>query len=210
MKKVSLSGSPRANVGKKDASDLRKKNQIPCVVYGSGEQISFTALENDLKKIVWNPNVYQIELDIAGKKVNTIMKDIQFHPVNDRVIHVDFLELIPNKAVKVKIPVRLTGTAEGVKKGGKLFQNFRKLSLTATPEKLPDVIEVKVDDLNIGDMIRIKQLKYEGVKFLEAPEAVVAAVKTSRAVAVEDPKAVAPAAGAAAAAPAAAATPAKK
>lgn len=207
MKKVSLSGSPRANVGKKDASDLRKQNQIPCVVYGAGEQVSFTALENDLKKIVWNPNVYQIELDIAGKKYNTIMKDIQYHPVNDRVVHVDFMQLVPNKPVKVKIPVRLTGTADGVKKGGKLFQNFRKLTLMATPEQLPDVIEIKVDDLNIGDMIRIKQLKYEGVKFLETLDAVVCAVKTSRAVVEEPAKTAAPAAAAPAAA---AATPAKK
>lgn len=183
MQKVSLSGSARQNVGKKDAADLRKAGRIPCVIYGTGEQISFSVVENDLKKIVWNPNVFQIELDIDGKKKSAIMKDIQFHPVTDNVNHVDFLELIPGKAVKMKLPVRLTGSSEGVKKGGKLYQNFRKLNVLAQPDKMPDSIEVNIDHLNIGDMIRIKELNFDGVKFLEVPDAVLAAVKTSRNVA---------------------------
>ncbi len=183
MQKVSLSGSPRANVGKKDASDLRKAGNVPCVIYGGKEQISFSVPEIDLKKIVWNPNVYQIDLNLGDKVIPAIIKDIQFHTITDRVTHVDFLELIPGKSVKVKLPVRLQGTSEGVKKGGKLVQNFRKISVWGTPETLPDFVSVNIDTLDIGGMIRVRDIAAEGIRFMEAPEAVVVAVKTTRNVA---------------------------
>jgi len=104
MKKVSLSGSPRANVGKKDASDLRNKGLIPCVLYGGNGQTHFSINEIALKKVIWSPDVYNVELDIAGKKTNAIVKDVQFHKVSDRLQHIDFLELVPNKPVKLKLP----------------------------------------------------------------------------------------------------------
>jgi large subunit ribosomal protein L25 len=189
MKKVSLSGSPRANVGKKDAADLRNKGLVPCVVYGVSGQTAFSVEENPLKKIVWNPAVFQIELNIGGKVINTIMQDIQFHPVTDRVVHVDFLELVPNKPVKVKLPVRLVGSSEGVKKGGKMIQNFRKIAVVGTPETLPDAIEVNVEKLDLGQMIRIREVKIDGIKFTESPDSVIAAVKTTRNVATETPAA---------------------
>jgi large subunit ribosomal protein L25 len=208
MKKVSLSGSPRANVGSKDASLLRKAERIPCVVYGTGEQIHFSVKEIDLKKIIWNPEVFNVELNIDGKTFSTIVKDVQFHPVTDRLVHVDFLSVVPGKPFKVKLPVRITGTAEGVKKGGKLIQNFRKMLVWGTIDKMPDAIEVNVDALEIGSMIRVKDVALEGIKLLEAPEAVIAAVKVTRNVAAEEEtKAAAPATPAAAAATPAAAKP---
>lgn len=185
MKKVSLSGSPRASVGKKDAADLRNEGKIPCVLYGGPEQVSFSANENELKKIVWSPDVFMIELDINGRKGNALVKDVQFHPVTDRLVHIDFLELFPGKPVKVKLPVRLVGSAEGVKKGGKLLQNFRKISVFGAPENLPDLIEVNVEALNIGENIRIKHVSIDGIRLLEAPEAVIASVQTTRNVAQE-------------------------
>lgn len=185
MKKVSLSGSPRAGVGKKDAADLRNEGKIPCVLYGGTEQVSFSANENELKKIVWSPDVFMIELDINGRKGNALVKDVQFHPVTDRLVHIDFLELFPGKPVKVKLPVRLVGSAEGVKKGGKLLQNFRKISVFGAPENLPDLIEVNVEALNIGENIRIKHVSIDGIRLLEAPEAVIASVQTTRNVAQE-------------------------
>ncbi|MBX7094582.1 MAG: 50S ribosomal protein L25/general stress protein Ctc [Flavobacteriales bacterium] len=185
MKKVSLSGSPRAGVGKKDAADLRNEGKIPCVLYGGTEQVSFSANENELKKIVWSPDVFMIELDINGRKGNALIKDVQFHPVTDRLVHIDFLELFPGKPVKVKLPVRLVGSAEGVKKGGKLLQNFRKISVFGAPENLPDLIEVNVEALNIGENIRIKHVSIDGIRLLEAPEAVIASVQTTRNVAQE-------------------------
>jgi large subunit ribosomal protein L25 len=180
MKKVSLSGSPRANVGKKDASDLRRENLIPCVLYGGNEQVHFSAVENDLKKIIWSPEVFNVELTIGGKKTNAIVKDVQFHKVNDRLQHIDFLELVPGKEVKLRLPVRFEGAAEGVKKGGKLMVNYRKMKVLGSPEKLPEAIIVNIDGLDIGDNFRVKEISLDGIKVLEAPESVVVGVATTR------------------------------
>ncbi|MFN3341257.1 MAG: 50S ribosomal protein L25/general stress protein Ctc [Flavobacteriales bacterium] len=185
MKKVSLSGSPRANVGKKDASDLRNKGLIPCVLYGGNGQTHFSINEIALKKVIWSPDVYNVELDIAGKKTNAIVKDVQFHKVSDRLQHIDFLELVPNKPVKLKLPVRLTGSPEGVKKGGKLVQNYRKMNVMGAPEKLPEAIIVDVEKLDIGQNIRVKNINIDGLRLLETAESVVAAVETTRNVATE-------------------------
>lgn len=185
MKKVSLSGSPRANVGKKDASDLRNKGLIPCVLYGGNGQTHFSINEIALKKVIWSPDVYNVELDIAGKKTNAIVKDVQFHKVSDRLQHIDFLELVPNKPVKLKLPVRLTGSPEGVKKGGKLVQNYRKMNVMGAPEKLPEAIVVDVEKLDIGQNIRVKNISIDGLRLLETAESVVAAVETTRNVATE-------------------------
>ncbi|HCA83815.1 MAG TPA: 50S ribosomal protein L25 [Flavobacteriales bacterium] len=185
MKKVSLSGSPRANVGKKDASDLRNKGLIPCVLYGGNGQTHFSINEIALKKVIWSPDVYNVELDIAGKKTNAIVKDVQFHKVSDRLQHIDFLELVPNKPVKLKLPVRLTGSPEGVKKGGKLVQNYRKMNVMGAPEKLPEAIIVDVEKLDIGQNIRVKNISIDGLRLLETAESVVAAVETTRNVATE-------------------------
>lgn len=185
MKKVSLSGSPRANVGKKDASDLRNKGLIPCVLYGGNGQTHFSINEIALKKVIWSPDVYNVELDIAGKKTNAIVKDVQFHKVSDRLQHIDFLELVPNKPVKLKLPVRLTGSPEGVKKGGKLVQNYRKMNVMGAPEKLPEAIIVDVEKLDIGQNIRVKNISIDGLRLLETAESVVAAVETTRNVAAD-------------------------
>jgi len=198
MKKVSLSGSLRANVGKKDASALRKEGRVPCVVYGGKEQTAFHVSEIELKKIVWSPSVYAVELNIDGKVIPAVIKDIQFHPVTDRTHHIDFLELVAGKDVKVNIPVKLNGIPEGVKKGGKLYQNFRKLAVAGTLETIPETIELNVEGLNIGDNIRVRELALQGIKILELPEAVIASVKVTRN--VEEPvaavAAATPAAGA--------------
>ena len=209
MKQVSLSGSPRASVGKKDAADLRKAGNIPCVLYGGEKQISFTANEKELKKIIWSPAVYEVKITIDGKETSSIIQDIQFHPVTDGVIHVDFLEVLPGKAVKVKLPLKLTGNPEGVKKGGKLLQNFRKVSVKGAIDKIPANIILATDHLEIGMDIRVKDVKIDGLTLLEQANAVLAAVKVTRNVVEETPVAAAPAAAPAAAAPAAKA-PAKK
>ena len=205
MKKVSLSGSRRANVGSKDASELRKNGRIPCVVYGGKEQVHFHAKENDLNKIVWSPEVFEVTIDLEGGGTErAVIQEIQFHPVNNKLVHVDFLHIQDDKAVKVSLPVKVKGAAEGVKKGGKLYQNYRKLAVLGLPKHLPEVIEANIDNLNIGDDIRVKDLNVEGLTFLDTPASVVVAVKTTRNVA-EEPAAAAPAtAGAAPAAKAAA------
>lgn len=211
MKQVSLSGSPRANVGKKDAADARKAGNVPCVLYGGEKQTSFTATEKDLKKIIWSPEVYEVKLNVGGKETSAIIQDVQFHPVSDRVIHIDFLEVLPGKEVKIKLPLKLTGSPEGVKKGGRLLQNFRKVAVKGTIAKMPANITLATDHLEIGMDIRVKDVKIDGITILEQPNAVLASVKVTRNVVEETPVAAAPAAAAAAApAAAAAATPAAK
>lgn len=212
MKEVSLSGSPRENVGSKDATAVRNSGRVPCVVYGGGSQTHFTVAKLEIEKLVFTPHVSIVNLDVAGKKSKAIIQAVQFHPVTDKVHHVDFLELNDNKKVKIEIPVKVTGRSVGVMAGGKLQQVFRKVKVHALPGDLPDNLTIDITNLNVGDAIRIKELSTEKVQILNAPNAVVVAVKSARGV-VADPTAsaagAAPAAGAAAA-PAAAAKPAAK
>ncbi len=154
MKKVSLSGSPRENVGKKDTKAIRAAKRVPAVVYGSGKQTHFSVKHTDMEKIVYNKDVFNVELDVDGNKFSTIVKDIQFHPVTDRIQHVDFLELDENKKVKVDIPVVLEGRSPGVMMGGRLQQVFRKLTVFALPKDLPEEIKVDISKLRIEYLLR--------------------------------------------------------
>jgi large subunit ribosomal protein L25 len=180
MKKVSLSGSPRANVGKKDAADLRRAGRVPCVNYGTGTQTHFHLEYLDAERIIKTPNVYLIDLDVAGKKSKAIIQDTQFDPVSDKVIHIDFLEVTDNAPIKVKLPIKLTGFAAGVRSGGKLRQNFRKVTVSGMEKDLPENVEIDITPMKIGHKIRISDLKVDGLKFLDAAPAVVVAVQMAR------------------------------
>lgn len=204
MKEVSLSGSLRAGVGTKDATAVRNSGRIPCVVYGSGNQTHFSVVQLDMERLVFTPHVSIVNLDIEGKKSQAIIQDIQFHPVTDKIHHVDFLELNDNKKVKVDVPVKLTGRSVGVMAGGKLQQVFRKMKVQALPKDLPDSITIDITNLKVGDAVRVKELNTDTVQILTAQNAVVVSVKQARGVVEEAPAAGAPAA----ASPAAAAKPA--
>lgn len=180
MKKAQLSGSLRANVGKKDSKALRNAGQVPCVLYGTGEQTHFSVRSVDLEKLIFSPDVYQVELDIDGKKAVAIMKDMQMHPVKDKPMHIDFLELQDDKAVVVNLPIRTTGSAIGVMNGGKLRQPYRALKVKGLPGDLPESILVDVTKLRIGHSIRVSQLPAEKVEYLDPANAVVVAVKMAR------------------------------
>lgn len=180
MKKVSLSGSPREGVGKKDAARLRSEGQVPCVVYGSGSQTHFSVNEVQLEKMINTSNVYLFELDIDGKKTQAIIQDLQFHPVTDRVIHVDFLEATPGKELKISLPVILNGTPLGVRNGGRLSFPARSLAIKGVPADLPDAIEVEVDKIRIGQSIRVADLDYPGLKFLAREDSVIMGVRMAR------------------------------
>ena len=214
MKSVSISGSPRENVGKKDAKELRRKEQVPCVLYGGKEQIHFSAEEKAFKDLIYTPEVHTVELAIGGTTYNAILQEIQYHPLRESILHVDFLELSPKKPVKINVPVKLIGVAAGVKEGGRLDKKLRLLKVTALPADLPDTIEVNVEHLNVGDTVKVKEITSKKWTILDAPHAVIATVKGKRVEAVEaTPAAGAPAAapaGAAAKAPAAAAPAAEK
>jgi len=180
MKKVSLSGSVRKNVGKKDAKLMRREGLVPSVVYGNKEQVHFSVKENDINKIVFTPNVYMIDLDVDGRKAQAILKDVQIHPVTDKVLHADFQEVIEGKKVKVDIPVNVNGLAVGVKNGGKLVQNFRRLTAEALADNLPDTIDIDVTNVKIGGKVRVGEVDIEGVSFLNPESAVVVAVQMAR------------------------------
>ncbi|MFM7216414.1 MAG: 50S ribosomal protein L25/general stress protein Ctc, partial [Bacteroidota bacterium] len=185
---------------------LRAEGKVPCVLYGGNEQVHFSAPALDFRHLVYTPEVYTVDIHVNGKTYSAIMKDIQFHPVTDSLMHIDFMELSGDKPVNMEIPVKVSGNSVGVRAGGILVHKLRKLKISALPKHLPDQIEVKIDDLNIGDDVRVKDLHLDGVTFLDTPSNVIAGVKTTRAVAAAAPAEAAPAK----AAPAAAAPAAKK
>lgn len=180
MKAFSISGSPRANVGKKDANDLRRAGNVPCIIYGGNSQVGFYAPINAFSKLVYSPEVQTVSITVEGKTYNTKIQEIQFHPVSDKILHIDFLELFDDKLASMEIPVKITGVAPGVKAGGKLVTNMRKLKVKALPKHLPDFIEIKIDNLEIGKDVRVGDLNISGVKFLDPASVVVTAVKATR------------------------------
>lgn len=180
MKVAQLSGSPRANVGKKDAKALRDAGKVPCVLYGSGSQTHFSLDEVKVEKLVFNPDVFQIELDLEGTKATAIIQDLQQDPLSGKIIHIDFLQLDPKKPVKVSLPVRLTGSARGVLAGGKLMQVFRRVRVIGLPSALPEAITIDISPLKIGMSIRVKDLEKDGLIISEAKNAVVVAVNMAR------------------------------
>lgn len=216
MKTVTLSGSPRANVGKVDAKHLRKNGKVPCVLYGGKEQTHFSADELDFKHIIYTPEVCFVEIDMNGKKTKAILQEAQYHKLTDKLIHVDFLEIVEGKPVTMSVPVKLHGQSEGVKAGGKLNFKQRMVKIRGLANKLPDQIDINIEKIQVGKGISIADLSMEGVEFLQAPNISVVSVNMARTVVEETPAAAAttaaPAAAAkpAAGAPAAAAKPAAK
>lgn len=180
MKIVSLSGSPRANVGRKDANDLRRSGKVPCVLYGGKEQITFSAEEADFKNIIYTPEVCFVEIEVNGNKHKAVLQEAQFHKVSDKLIHADFLELHDNKPVVMEIPVKLSGTSEGVRAGGKLTLKERKLKLKALPAKMPDNVSIDITPMQIGSHIKVENLKIDGVEFLNPKNLTVVAVESTR------------------------------
>lgn len=181
MKSVALTGNKRTEVGSSQLKSLRKNNLVPCVVYGGKDNTHLTIKEVDFEKIINSPEVYFVDLDIDGTKVKTIIKDVQFHPVTDRVLHVDFLVVTEDKPVKVALPIKVKGNAKGVIAGGKLRLVSRKLKVSGLAKDLPDAIEIDISKLAIGQSIKVGELSVDGITFLDAANAVVVAVKMSRA-----------------------------
>ena len=181
MKVVSMSGSLREGVGKKDAKRLRREGMVPCVIYGGEKQLCFHASEISFKDLVYTPEVCLVRLELDGKQYDAMLQDIQYHPVNERILHADFLQIFPDKPVKIAVPIKLTGNSPGVIKGGKLQIKLRKLLIQALPADLPDNIEVSISKLNIGDSIKVGQLSGEKLSFLDPEVSVVVMVKSARA-----------------------------
>ena len=188
MKSIEIKGSLRTETGKKATRDLRKNNSVPCVLYGlnkdeNGNQVAthFTVTNDGLRNLVYTPHIYVVDLNIDGKIVTAIMKDIQFHPVTDNILHVDFLQIDESNPNVMEVPVKLEGLAEGVKAGGKLALQVRKLKVKALYNLIPERLVIDVTNLGLGKTIKVGELNYEGLQILNAKEAVVCAVKLTRA-----------------------------
>ena len=180
MKSVSIKGSKRESVGKVATKALRNAGMVPCVIYGGKSPIHFSAEEKAFKNLVFTPNVYTASLNVDGQKIAAILQDIQFHPVTDRIIHVDFYQLFEDKEITMKIPVRLTGTSPGVLNGGSLRFTNRKLKVKALPSNLPDFVTADISELKIGSKLLVSSILNDEYTFMHPDNTVVVQVRTSR------------------------------
>jgi large subunit ribosomal protein L25 len=181
MKSISIKCSKREVVGKKEAKRLRTEGLVPGVMYGGEEPIHFYAPEKEFKPLIYTPHVYLVDLDIDGTVYQSIIKDSQFHPVEERLLHVDFLRTSEDKMVKVEIPIKVEGFAKGIRKGGKLKQNLRTLKVKGMVKHLPDFIEINVDDLDLGQSIKVASLQRDNLEFLNAKAVPVITIMITRA-----------------------------
>jgi len=186
MKTLAINVKERGNVGKTNTRALRNQGNVPCVLYGGEKQVTFYAHENDFRKLVYTPDTFVVELSIDGTVTKAIMQDIQFHPVTDKILHIDFLEIFDNKAITVSIPVLLNGTAIGVKNGGNLMFRRSKIITKGLVANLPNSIELNIEHLNIGMFTYIKDITIEGCELVAPGNSVVVGVKTARAVVEEE------------------------
>ena len=186
MKSITINGSQRESVGKKATKALRNAGQVPCVLYGGDKPVHFAAPELAFSKLVYTPNAHTVVINLStGETLNAVLQDIQFHPVTDRILHVDFYQLFEDKEIALNIPVHLVGNSKGVKNGGVLRRNNRKLRIKALPANLPDFIEIDITPLKIGDKVAVGDLPGGDYTFLQTDTTVVCRVSTSR-VAIED------------------------
>ena len=183
MKSITIKGSKRESVGKVATKALRNADKVPCVLYGRETPIHFSANELDFSKLVYTPNAHTVVLDIeGGQKINAILQDIQFHPVSDKILHVDFYQLSDDKEVNMEIPVTITGSAPGVMfQGGTLVISKRKLKIRALPQNLPDFITVDISTLKLGNKILTSDLEAEAFTVLHPDNTVICKIRTSRA-----------------------------
>lgn len=180
MKTFEIKVNKRTEVGKKSTKKLRDDNNVVCVLYGGKENVHFYAHENEFKDIIYTPHVYIVSIDIEGEKHNAVLQDIQFHPVTDKILHIDFVEVFDDKPVTIGIPVELFGNSVGIRNGGKLRFNKRYLKVNGLAKDLPDTLKVDITNINIGDSVKVKDLSYDNLTLLDPLSSLVVAVMSSR------------------------------
>ncbi len=183
MKTFEIKASLRQDLGKKESKDLRKQGIVPCVMYGGEKNLHFSAHENQFKKLIYTPDVFLVKLEVDGQVFDAVMQDIQFHPITDSIIHIDFVEVFPDKKVTVNLPVSLTGSSVGILEGGKLRQRRHYLKVKGLIKDMPDRLEIDLTDLNIGESMKIGDLVYDNLEILDPPRAMVVGVVSSRLIA---------------------------
>jgi large subunit ribosomal protein L25 len=180
MKSVSISGSLRENVGKKDAKAQRAQGLIPCVIYGGKEQLQFVVEETQFQHLLFTPEVKYAELEVEGKKFEAVVQATQWHPITDQLLHVDFLEVIEEKHVTIGIPIKITGTSPGVLRGGRLVKKIRKITVKGLLKNIPEEITVDISNLDINDMIKISDLSISNLTFIENPGTIIVNIASTR------------------------------
>ena len=180
MKSITINGSKRESVGKKATKALRNAGQVPCVLYGGDQPVHFSAAELAFSKLVYTPNAHTVVIALGDTSFNAVLQDIQFHPVTENILHIDFYQLFDDKEIAMDIPVVLTGNSVGVRAGGVLRRNRRKLRIKALPTNLPDNIVVDISKLKIGNKVYVSELENDGFKFLHTDNTVVCQIKQSR------------------------------
>lgn len=188
MKSISISGTKRADIGKKATKEVRKQGLVPCVMYGekkdangAPEALHFLVDEKQINKVVYTPNIYLVNIDIDGVAHKAVVKELQFHSVKDNVLHVDFYEVTDNKTIVMAVPIAPKGLAEGVRAGGKLVTMVRKLKVRAAVNAIPEKLDIDVTNLGLGKSIKCGELSYEGLELVTPKEVVVVTVKMTRA-----------------------------
>ncbi len=183
MQSIKLAAKKREEFGKKSTKAVRKDDRIPAVIYGQGEPVNFSLDVKDVKPLIYTPNAYIVELDIEGKTEHGVLREVQFHPVEEKILHMDFFRVSESKPITIDIPVRITGNSEGVKMGGKLVQNKRKLTVSGLLKHLPDELVVDITNLSIGKTIFVGDLAYDNLRLLNPASTAVCAVRVTRAAA---------------------------
>lgn len=181
MKTFELKGELRSDLGKKASKALRTEEKVPCVIYGGTENIHFSVIAKDLSKLLYTPEVYMVKVNLGGKSCEVVLREIQLHPVTDKVLHIDFYQIFEDKPVVMEIPVKTEGFAEGVKAGGKLALVTRKLKVKALPKNLPGELMLNVETLGLGKAIKVKNLSFENFEVMNAKDVVVVQIKLTRA-----------------------------
>jgi large subunit ribosomal protein L25 len=182
MKKTEIVGYNRANLGRQASQELRGEGMVPCVLYGGAEQVSFYVPMYLFRALLYTPDIYEVNINIEGKEYTGILQDSQYHPTNDQIIHADFLEITPDKVIKVEVPIKLHGPSEGQKKGGKLVQKMQKLRIQGAAKNIPDYINIDIKNLDLGKSEKVSSIaEIEGVKVLDSPSNPVAVITIPRA-----------------------------
>ncbi|MFO7656955.1 MAG: 50S ribosomal protein L25 [Bacteroidales bacterium] len=180
MKTFDISVKKRTSLGKKSTKLLRSEGNVPCVMYGGGDTSHFYAHENSFRNLIYTHHVYMVNFDIEGDMHKAIIKEIQFHPVTDKVQHIDFIEVSEKEPAVIDIPIEIKGNSIGIKNGGKLRQRRRLLKVKGLITKIPDLLEIDISDLDIGHSLKVKDLKYDDLELLDPPQAMVIGVISSR------------------------------
>ncbi|TDP58878.1 50S ribosomal protein L25/general stress protein Ctc [Flavobacterium dankookense] len=181
MKSITIKGSERESVGKVATKAIRNAGMVPCVIYGGSQPVHFAAEEKAFKSLVYTPNAHTVVVDLGGKTTNVILQDIQFHPVSDKILHIDFFQLNENKEIMMEVPVKVVGTSPGVLLGGDLRLNLRRVKVKALPKNLPDYVEANISELQMGNKLYVTKLATNNFKLIHPDNTVIAQVKISRA-----------------------------